>query len=60
MLIDAAHPTWALHRASAHQDLELAALGLAHAIVHTEGYDLDNPNTGELRRMLAAVDAGMP
>ena len=37
LLVDVDHPTFALHRASAHQDVELAAVGLAHAVLHADG-----------------------
>jgi hypothetical protein len=58
--LDVAHPTYVLHRTSAHHDLELAALGLAHAILHSMGHDLDAVPTGATMRLLDAVKLGEP
>ncbi len=39
LLLDVEHPTWVLHRTSAHHDLELAAVGLAQAVLHVDGFE---------------------
>jgi len=60
LLLDVDHPTYILHRTSAHHDLELAAVGLTHAILHAQGYDRDAVATGETLLLLDAIELGAP
>ncbi len=60
LLLDVDHPTYILHRTSAHHDLELAAVGLTHAILHAQGHDRDAATTGQTLLLLDAIDLGAP
>ena len=60
LLLDRDHAAYQLHRTSAHHDVELAAVGLAHAVMWDQGFADETSSSAAFQRLIDACATERP